>query len=390
MNTVTIHTLTALPLHNLNRDESGAPKQITEGGVTRARLSSQSIKRAARIAFERSLAETDRSTRSKVQIADLTAQAISVATDRGIEVTPQTEKKLAKAIGDIVLRLTQSAKKEAAKAVKVPTAKADPTPAAEAAEPASDKKDTLVWLSAGERHTLVLRAIDKVLVGGADTLDGDAVAQSTDSLAIAAFGRMFAAAPSLTMEAAVSVGNATTTHEASIELDYFTAVDDIAAAANESGAGQLGYQMYTSGVYYQAITIDRAQLLRNLDGDLDDPRLIQQLNDLVRQLVIALPQGKKSGTNPFAMPSVVLVEEQSYRSAYQFQTPVQADEDGGYLEGSVTALAAKVRNARGFDATAFGDTIVTGVDADLYDGPGDRGTLQDATVRIVEWIRAGR
>ena len=369
MNNLTIHTLTALPLHNLNRDESGAPKQVFEGGVTRARLSSQSIKRAARIGFERTLAETDRSVRSKAHVDDLVQQAVGAA---GRDVTDAERKKLERAIRGIVNKLTQASKGDDAK-------------------DDDGKKDTLVWLSAGERATLVRNAVSQVLTGGADSIDGIAVGKSTDSLAIAAFGRMFAAAPSLTMEAAVSVGNATTTHEAAIEVDYFTAVDDLTAAAGESGAGQLGYQMYTSGVYYQAITIDRAQLLRNFDGDLDDPRIVSELNELVRQLVVALPQGKKSGTAPFAHPSVVLLEEQAYRTAYQFQTPVQPDEDGGYVTTSAAALAEKAVKARKFDPAAFGASFLTGTDPELVTGlDATVGTLSDATAFVVEWIRAGR
>lgn len=372
MNTLTIHTLTALPLHNLNRDESGAPKQIQEGGVTRARLSSQSIKRSARLEFERTLAERERSVRSKIQVADIVATAVQVANDKGIDVTPAKERALEKALRKIILKLTHG-KDDAEK------------------EADSDKKDTLVWLSAGERHLLAQNAVDQVLRAGTDDIDGDAVDQSTDSLAIAAFGRMFAAAPTLTMEAAVAVGNATTTHEASIELDYFTAVDDLRAAAGDAGAGQLGYQMYTSGVYYQAITIDRAQLLRNYTGNLDSADGRSQLGELVRQLVVALPQGKKSGTAPFAMPSIVLLEEQSYRTAYQFQTPVQPDEDGGYLTTSAQALGEKASKARAFDEEAFGASFVTGTDAELFGAlDAQRGSLKDATEFAVEWILAGR
>ena len=51
-NYLTIHSLTALPWHNLNRDDRGLPKQVREGGKTRGRLSSQSLKRAIRVAYE--------------------------------------------------------------------------------------------------------------------------------------------------------------------------------------------------------------------------------------------------------------------------------------------------------------------------------------------------
>ena len=53
---ITVHILRALPMHNLNRDQNGLPKSQFDGGIQRARLSSQSIKRPARIAFRDAVA----------------------------------------------------------------------------------------------------------------------------------------------------------------------------------------------------------------------------------------------------------------------------------------------------------------------------------------------
>ena len=43
-----IHVLQTVPASNINRDDSGAPKTALYGGVTRARVSSQSWKHAMR------------------------------------------------------------------------------------------------------------------------------------------------------------------------------------------------------------------------------------------------------------------------------------------------------------------------------------------------------
>ncbi|MFN8709037.1 MAG: type I-E CRISPR-associated protein Cas7/Cse4/CasC, partial [Pseudomonadota bacterium] len=43
-----LHLLTSYPPSNLNRDDSGRPKSAVFGGVERARISSQSLKRAWR------------------------------------------------------------------------------------------------------------------------------------------------------------------------------------------------------------------------------------------------------------------------------------------------------------------------------------------------------
>ena len=49
---VDIHVLQTLPPSNPNRDDTGAPKTATFGGVQRMRISSQAIKRATREDFE--------------------------------------------------------------------------------------------------------------------------------------------------------------------------------------------------------------------------------------------------------------------------------------------------------------------------------------------------
>ena len=46
-----LHILQSFAPANLNRDDTGAPKECVFGGTRRARISSQSLKRAIREAF---------------------------------------------------------------------------------------------------------------------------------------------------------------------------------------------------------------------------------------------------------------------------------------------------------------------------------------------------
>lgn len=46
-----IHAIQTVPPSNINRDDTGSPKTAQYGGVTRARVSSQSWKRAIRKYF---------------------------------------------------------------------------------------------------------------------------------------------------------------------------------------------------------------------------------------------------------------------------------------------------------------------------------------------------
>ncbi|HEY8984066.1 MAG TPA: type I-E CRISPR-associated protein Cas7/Cse4/CasC, partial [Streptomyces sp.] len=62
---VEVHILQSLPPSNINRDDSGTPKQALYGGARRARVSSQAWKRATRIEFAKAEPAADRATRTK-------------------------------------------------------------------------------------------------------------------------------------------------------------------------------------------------------------------------------------------------------------------------------------------------------------------------------------
>ena len=57
---IDIHVLQTLPPSNPNRDDTGAPKSATFGGVSRMRISSQAIKRATRQDFEKKISNGKR------------------------------------------------------------------------------------------------------------------------------------------------------------------------------------------------------------------------------------------------------------------------------------------------------------------------------------------
>ncbi len=52
---IDVHALHTVPPSNINRDDTGAPKTATFGGVVRQRVSSQAWKRAIRKDFEQYL-----------------------------------------------------------------------------------------------------------------------------------------------------------------------------------------------------------------------------------------------------------------------------------------------------------------------------------------------
>lgn len=373
---LTLHVLTTLPWHNLNRDDRGMPKTLTQGGVPRGMLSSQSLKRAARIDYER--ASQDASYRSAGHAYKLVAHRMDEVARRDGTQTVNPDKAL-RAAKDAVDALVKAEK--AAKA----RASADDAPVAE-------DKDTNVWLSDDEVD-LLATAVLAALRDGTSARAASAVVgaeRKVASLAIAAFGRMFANAPHQQTVAAVAVSPATTTHQIVFETDYFTVVDDLnelyAAAAQQKGASYLDSAHYTTGVYYRAITIDKEQVRRSWSS-FADPEATARVRQLVRSLVCALPSGKASSSAPYTKPLLVLAEEQVGRCAYEFDTPVQPDPDGGYKVGSVRALLAQRAEAVAFDPAGFGAATVAGTAVSEVQADGLAvGNLETVIDHVVEWL----
>jgi len=367
---ITFHLLVTLGLHNLNRDGNGLPKSQFDGGVQRARLSSQSLKRGARRLYRE--AGHNESVRTRLGAFEV-VRRVTQAADRE-DLTVDLDKVIDAAVAGIralyagstntatlelnrktirrLLELTgRKTDDEAAAAAAAELAQSEADSKKEAAG-----KDTIAFLS-----TMELDAFAQVILNAQRTgssVDEAFIKDSTSAaLDIAAFGRMFAEQQALGTHAAVSVSHATTVHRMQLITDYFTAVEDV--VNTDSGAAHIGENYFTSGTYYRSFTIDVDQLARSwsaFHGE-DAPSAV---SDLVRSLILALPSGKVNGTNASVLPDVVLAEVQNFRVAYGFEEPIEAGPDGGYSAPAVQALAAQRRRALGFDPSIFGEAAVAG------------------------------
>lgn len=374
MTVLTLHILIAVPWSNLNRDDTGTPKRTRLGGVQRAMLSSQSLKRAARVQFENESMAAG--------LADPSVRSVNLAAmvaDRALAIAPDADVKKVHA--------------DARKLIGTLTKASDPK-AGDAEEEAAKDSNRSAWLSAEELETAAQRIAQKNI--DAEKAEADDLVEPgrTGSLAIAAFGRMFANSPASTTEAAVAVGPAITTHEAEIEIDYFSTVDDAPSTGQGKGASYLGLAQFTSGVFYRSVTIDRDELKRNWTG-IDSEAAPELLSMMVKALIRALPRGKKNATAPYTLPLLVLAEEQKYRTAYDFEAPVaqgSASVDGGFGAASIERLALQRRAAMGFDPENFpGTAHLSGVAVDdSLDLAGDveKENLNELVEHVVEWIRS--
>ena len=88
----------------------------------------------------------------------------------------------------------------------------------------------------------VQKELDKIKIGQRDTVD------------IALFGRMMADNTSLNIDAASQVAHAISTHATNMEMDFYTAVDDL-LPSGEMGADMMGTVEFNSSCFYRILLL---------------------------------------------------------------------------------------------------------------------------------------
>ena len=180
-----------------------------------------------------------------------------------------------------------------------------------------------------------------------DALDGGKAAD------LALFGRMVAARPERSIDAASQVAHAISTNRISMELDYYTAMDDL-APEDTAGAGMLGTVGFNSGCFYRYSNVDMGQLQRNLQGDADLAN--KTLEAFIRASVNAIPTGKQNSMaahNPPSFALAVVRQSGLWNLANAFLDPVAPRRGEDLAVRSVRALDshwAKTSRMYGEDA----------------------------------------
>jgi CRISPR system Cascade subunit CasC len=312
---VELHLLQSFPPHNLNRDDSGAPKDAEFGGHRRARLSSQSLKRAIRTSeiFKQIVADPEREgirTRRLVKclremlmeehkMDEPTAQTLARAATEALlkKVGPDDVSNVlyyaARAeLRDLARRLAES--EEARKAASA-SAETPPEVPAEEGEPAKGRKK-------GKKApgNALQKAVGPIVEQFVKVHKGKTMAAD-----VALFGRMLAEEPSLKLDAACQVAHALSVDRVAPAFDYFTAVDDLKDPEEEdAGADMIGTVGFNAACFYRYAVVDVRQLEKNLNGD------GQAARDAVRAFltaaVVALPTGKQNSFAAQARPELVM------------------------------------------------------------------------------------
>ena len=310
---VQLHFLTIYPPSNPNRDDQGRPKTAVYGGVRRLRLSSQSLKRAARLSDEMRKGLDGYMGERTQRIGDEARQHLL---DKGAG--EKQAEAIARDIADIFGKVDEAAIKKNSAHVRT---------------------RQLAFVSPDERAAAFEWA-DKMLAGEdkPDNLKRIVLRTADGAVDVAMFGRMLADDPDFNRDAAVQLSHAITTHRAVVEDDYYTAVDDLKRPAEDMGAGFVGEAGFGSGVYYLYACINTDLLVKNLNGDRGLAR--RAMEAVAGAFATATPSGKRNSYGHHARASYIRAEagETQPRSlAAAFLRPVEGVD---LMRASVDALEA--------------------------------------------------
>ncbi|MBC8524896.1 MAG: type I-E CRISPR-associated protein Cas7/Cse4/CasC [Chlorobium phaeobacteroides] len=334
------HILQSFPVTCLNRDDVGAPKTAIVGGSTRARVSSQCWKRQVRLAMQDF--GIPHGSRTKL---------ISVLIENACKEKGATIEQ-AKACGEKFEQVF----------IKKPKQNKESEDSDNSANVASSQKktDTLLFMSPNEAAMVADAFAAKNFVPDAVITKNDSKKQAkeiadllspyfgkTDAYDIALFGRMVAQAAELNIEAASSFSHAISTHKVSNEVEFFTALDDL---AEEPGSAHMGSLEFNSATYYRYISLDLGQLWESIGGE----HLAEAVEAFTKALFVAVPsarQSTQSGASPWEFAKVFIRKGQ--RLQVPFETAVKA-KDGGYLLPSITALTEYLTKKEALAGSLFG------------------------------------
>lgn len=323
---IELHLIQNFAPANLNRDDTGSPKDAIFGGHRRARISSQAFKAAIR--------------------------RQPVFTEKTAVPMGQRTKRMA---GEIASRLEKKGRDiEDADKVAIEFSKAY---AGKLDSKQPSKTSVLIYLSESEIDWIA-EHLDKnwdVALREATEKDpkeqiiGDLVKQlikqtgkRTSAPDIALFGRMLADKPETNIDAACQVAHALSTHVVRMEMDYYTAMDHL-KPDDTAGADMVGFTSFNSACYYRYMRIDWRQLMENLK----DVELAKRtVEGFLRSAMTAIPTGKQNAFSAQNSTNLALAlarnDGKSWNLVNAFETPVRParEAETGYIDPSIRALDA--------------------------------------------------
>lgn len=333
---IQIHMLQNYAPSNLNRDDTGSPKDAVFGGVRRGRISSQCLKRSMRTSeiFATAFQEDNLLGSRTKRLPKLVSDALAAM---GIDDAVRE---------NIVARVPEIGQESTKRSEK----KVDP-----------EKAETrqLIFIGGDEVDKIAQHLLRVYEENGPkkweklkiDEITGALEGELPRSVDIAMFGRMTTSAAFEDVQAAVQVAHALSANALTQEFDYFTAVDDL---SGESGAGMIGDVEFNSSTYYKYLNVHWDELVQNLGGD--EEVAARAVLALVEAAALAQPSGKQNSFAAFNLPDFVLIEvgdnnlPVSYANA--FLKPVYQTHNASLIDNAISQLSdymGRLRSAYDLD-----------------------------------------
>lgn len=296
MKLIELHILQSFPVTCLNRDDVGSPKSATFGGSQRARVSSQSLKRASRIEARDSSPDAFQGIRSRFLLEPFTNALLTAGID-------------------------------AAEAAKKATEICEAFSTIDKKNP--DQVTTAVFLSPSE-----IEQVAAAVVAGKEAKQAVKKVDRLDAADIALFGRMIANDATLNVEGAAMFSHALSTHTTANEIDFFSAVDDRKGDSEDAGAGMIGTLEYNSATYYRyvAINLDLLFDAKHLGPITEQEKRKSLLSAFIRAVLTAVPGARQNSMNGATLPIEVLgirkEKGQPLQLINAFEKPIKASNNG--------------------------------------------------------------
>lgn len=330
-----VHVLQTLPPNNINRDDTGAPKSATFGGVPRQRVSSQAWKRAIRKDFENYLDPTQLGFRTRKVVEKILTRVQELHAEQNgtQELTLDQLETMSETVVEILSKAGISTEKQP----KSKTATGD--------DETTEHPETsyLLFLS-DQQITNVASRILADSDGKWTKKTASELLNVQHSVDIAMFGRMVAEAADYNVDAAVQVAHAIGVNASEPEFDYFTAVDDFVEDSEETGAGMIGTIQMTSSTLYRFATVNLQGLAENLG---DNEATVEASVAFVKAFLTSLPSGKQNTFANNTLPEAVLIRVRTDRSislVNAFEDPVPLEVEGGRRLEAARKLVAEARS----------------------------------------------
>lgn len=294
--TISIDAIQALAANNLNRDSNGSPKTVDYGNVRRARVSSQSWKRAMREWMEEHL-DTDTGIRT-LNVPQLIVDEIMSRDIQGMTEENAIE------LTDKALSLAGISHKPNKKNGR-------------------DQTTALFFIGSQQVRNLVDAMLDNDISEKDRAILAAEAVKSDTPLGAALFGKMVADKPELNVDAAAQVAHPFGVSRAVPQFDYFTALDDY-GLEDHAGAAMIQDNEFSTSVLYRHAAISLTQLEKNLG---DKNAVEDAVKKFVEAFIKSIPSGKQNGFTTHSLPDIVVVsiyDDGDHDLASAFVKPVES------------------------------------------------------------------